>query len=376
MVRSALAVLALLLVPALASAQQPQEARTHTVTQGNTLWGLARTYYGDPYQWHRIFEANRDQIQDPDVLEPGLVLHIPGEATGAVRSVSVAGPSPEGEPVAAAGRARPLEEAVPRAGPGVSVDEMDGGPPQEAPRRRTVMYPEPVVRGAPVPERTPRLAFSEDDFFRAQWLVPLETEPDHVATLAGLAAMDVLRRTVLPFDEVRLTVEGAVPGVGSRLQTFRVGKALEGVGLVVMPTGTLTVTGVDGDGAIAVVDKVYARMEPGDLVRPLPRFPITREMEARPVDSDLRASIIGFPDPHQIEGVGDYVFLGAGSSQDVRPGDVFDIVWDDAAPEEQPGGGSVQVLTVHQGYATGRILRLENPVFETGVVLRLSQRMQ
>ena len=78
MVRSASALWALiLLLPSLAQAQQAQTPQVHTVVRGNTLWGLAQRYYSDPWRWPRIYEANRNRIKDPDVIQPGWVLTIP-----------------------------------------------------------------------------------------------------------------------------------------------------------------------------------------------------------------------------------------------------------------------------------------------------------
>lgn len=51
--------------------------QTHTVESGDTLSGIAERYYGDANQWPRIFEANGDQLSNPDVIEPGQVLRIP-----------------------------------------------------------------------------------------------------------------------------------------------------------------------------------------------------------------------------------------------------------------------------------------------------------
>lgn len=53
-------------------------ARTHTVAKGETLSAIAKTYYGKASDYPRIFEANRDQLSDPDVIKPGQVLKIPG----------------------------------------------------------------------------------------------------------------------------------------------------------------------------------------------------------------------------------------------------------------------------------------------------------
>lgn len=50
---------------------------THTVSKGDTLFGLARRYYNDPAKWRAIHEANRDVIPDPNKLKPGQTLRLP-----------------------------------------------------------------------------------------------------------------------------------------------------------------------------------------------------------------------------------------------------------------------------------------------------------
>jgi nucleoid-associated protein YgaU len=48
-----------------------------TVEPGDTLWALSQEAYGDPEQWPRIFQVNRTQIEDPDLIYPGQDLRIP-----------------------------------------------------------------------------------------------------------------------------------------------------------------------------------------------------------------------------------------------------------------------------------------------------------
>lgn len=50
----------------------------HTVVRGDTLWGIARKYYGNGQRWREIFEANKDKIKDPNLIYPGQVFVIPG----------------------------------------------------------------------------------------------------------------------------------------------------------------------------------------------------------------------------------------------------------------------------------------------------------
>jgi len=49
----------------------------HVVAAGDTLSKIARKYYGDASQYMQIFEANRDQLKDPDKIKVGQKLKIP-----------------------------------------------------------------------------------------------------------------------------------------------------------------------------------------------------------------------------------------------------------------------------------------------------------
>jgi len=49
----------------------------HVVESGDTLSGIAKTYYGDPGMYMQIFQANRDQLDNPDLIKVGQKLEIP-----------------------------------------------------------------------------------------------------------------------------------------------------------------------------------------------------------------------------------------------------------------------------------------------------------
>ena len=52
-------------------------ARTYTVKSGDTLGAIARQHLGDANAYMKIFDANRDQLSDPDKIKPGQTLKIP-----------------------------------------------------------------------------------------------------------------------------------------------------------------------------------------------------------------------------------------------------------------------------------------------------------
>lgn len=53
------------------------EGRVVFIQPGNTLWRLARIAYGGGWRYTDIYEANRDQIRDPDLIYPGQVFVLP-----------------------------------------------------------------------------------------------------------------------------------------------------------------------------------------------------------------------------------------------------------------------------------------------------------
>jgi nucleoid-associated protein YgaU len=54
------------------------QERTYTVVAGDTLSKIAKHEYGDASKWHRIYEANKDTIKNPDLIYPGQTFKIPG----------------------------------------------------------------------------------------------------------------------------------------------------------------------------------------------------------------------------------------------------------------------------------------------------------
>lgn len=49
----------------------------HTVVKGESLSKIAKHYYDDMMKYKKIFEANRDILDNPDLIHPGQILTIP-----------------------------------------------------------------------------------------------------------------------------------------------------------------------------------------------------------------------------------------------------------------------------------------------------------
>ena len=239
MVRSAAMILAALILPVIALAQQAQGS--HTVVDGDTLWDLAQQYYQDPFDWRLIWDANRTDITDPNLIVPGQVLVIPGtEPAAGVTDVVVGSP--------------PTTPTPP--------DGRDG---------RTIFFRDSsFVRGGVVTaEGMEYLAVSRDLVFSAPWLMSFEGDPPHTGVLEGAAGLNHRTLIVRSYQRVRVAMERPAR-VGEQLQVFAVDYEIEDVGRVVHPTGIITVSTVVDGGVIGVITSEYGRIEPGQFVRPVP----------------------------------------------------------------------------------------------------------
>ncbi|HSG48551.1 MAG TPA: LysM peptidoglycan-binding domain-containing protein, partial [Longimicrobiales bacterium] len=150
MVRSATALLAVLILSGFAAVQQ---VATHTVVDGDTLWDLAQQYYGNPFDWRRIWEANRADVANPNLIVPGQVLTIPGREA-AVTDVTVEAP-PSREPIAPPRPSMAEEPTVFH----TDTSYMRAG----------------VVRS----EAVQYFAVPRDLVYSAPWVEPFEVDPAH-----------------------------------------------------------------------------------------------------------------------------------------------------------------------------------------------------
>jgi len=66
--------------PAVVEEEKPEETggeRIYEVVSGDTLGGIAKRFYGNAGKYMKIFEANRDILDDPNLIKVGQKLRIP-----------------------------------------------------------------------------------------------------------------------------------------------------------------------------------------------------------------------------------------------------------------------------------------------------------
>lgn len=404
MVRSAAALTALLVLPGIALAQErPAEETeaTHTVERGESLWNLARDYFDDPFQWRRIFEANREDISDPHWIYPGQHFAIPGlegvQASGAVTDVQVSGAPSGGQEADAAGAdgAEPSRESVPtgRGGfyPGPGERTVFSDPPREdvpTPDERTAFYGslqggvQQEAGEVLAAERVEHFAVSSDVFHSTAWLVRDGSEegarfPGRVVGWAGTQGQEGRRETVVRFDRIEIEWSGdLLPDRGDRLHLARTVRSDEALGDVVRPTALARVVERGEDRVVAVVEGAFHRPQVGDRVTRAPEFPLERGEYARPVTGDDRTvAIEGFAQPRPIQQIGDVVFLDAGRDLGVRVGDVFALEVGDERGLASEVAATLEVVRVFDDRASARVASVTTPVFRPGIEVRRIRRM-
>ncbi|MHB8574115.1 MAG: LysM peptidoglycan-binding domain-containing protein [Dehalococcoidia bacterium] len=49
----------------------------YVVRPGDSLWSISRRMYGDGNVWSSLFSANMNQIFNPNLIYPGMVIKLP-----------------------------------------------------------------------------------------------------------------------------------------------------------------------------------------------------------------------------------------------------------------------------------------------------------
>lgn len=359
MVRSAAALVAVLILPSFALGQEPQG--THTVVRDDTLWDLAIRYYQSPWEWRTIYEANRDVVEDPHWIFPAEVLVIPG-LPGSVPARPVeAPPEPAEEPVA---------EDVPT--DLVPFGLRPARPVSEG--ARTIFYTDDrqqraEARAAEDRDYTP---VSADRVYSAPWLLRRDAEPRSTGVVRGFAEPGERSTTMRQFDQIRIAMPSPAR-VGAHIQLFRVTRTIPMVGRVAQPVGVATVSTIGDGHVVAEISKVYGRIVPGDLARPLPAFTARRGVYAEPVSGGSEAMIMGFAGQQVITDVGHVAFLDLGSDDGITIGDEF-VLYGEAVPTNTHG--ALQVVYTTPTTASARVLSMDDDVWKQGVIVRLARKMR
>lgn len=349
-------------------ARQEAGAR-HEVDRGDTLWDIARRYLSDPLAWPRLFELNRDVVEDPHWIYPGEVLRLPDGTT----VVAGAEPPGAGERARAGEEERAMQEA--REGTG-GVSSFGGSSVfDESPSSGNRLGTLGIETYRPTPLVTP------NDFHRAPYLVDRDRREPSAVTARKIEGNPLelsLPAAIRRHHRVVLALGGLSAEPGTRFQAVRVARGLGTHGRVVRAMALLEVVDVSGDSARAEVLDVFGDYRVGDAVVPLPPFEIGSESARRPAEAELLARVIGYEVEQVLPGPGDMVFLDAGGMDGLRLGDEFLVFRPD---EKRPGSAPyeerlavLRVVRVEPTTATAMVVDVQDVGLEPGLSARLAFR--
>jgi LysM repeat protein len=380
-----------------AAAAQDTSTQSHTVREGDTLWGLARQYRGDPFLWPDIYRMNTSVVEDPHWIYPGEVLHlsgseavasVPAQDTPAPFADSASAPAPQADQPQAVADQPPApmaDEAAESPASGTDASEptpaslasltkVDPDAEQSAPlfgRRSGDTMQETLAAYNNQPYRARR----RSEFYSSGFLTERQKLPfgEVLGPITPPQIRAMARNTnAMPNSVIAIEPpKGASYQVGDSLLLVQIGREIDNYGEVVLPSGIAQVIDTAAGKYLASVIAVYGPIRGGQRVLPLEKFGDAGSAKATPVADGVRARLLGGSGRQDLKAPQMVVFLDKGRNDGVSPGDLFEI-------RRQPGrltDGSIridevmatlQVVHVRERTATARLLNVMSPDIAPG----------
>lgn len=380
---------ALAIAPRAAAAQEelqlPTSDTVHVVSRGETLWGLAGRYLGDPLLWPEIYRLNTMVVEDPHWIFPGEELLL---APGAGMARVVRQPGGVEDP-----EATPGDTAVEwvQQPPGFEDPGFDVPPPPVAPPPppATESAPSIFARSARATGHVMRLGdealryrpIRPGEFYASGFLT--ENQPLPWAQVLGATGRPALRSlpatsSTLIYGEIRIRAPGGATYVaGDSLLIAQLAQDVPGGwGKVVVPTGIALVTHVEGRQVLADVVQQYGRVADGQVAMPLEPFRDPGLVVPVPVENGMQGTILESRDRNVVPGQQDIMFIDLGRNDGVALGDLFVAI----APAALPTAPAeilayLQIVHVRERSASGMLTFINDAGVAPGVTVRLFRKM-
>jgi hypothetical protein len=332
--------------------------KQHTVVKGDCLWDIAGHYYGNPFLWPVIYEANKDSIADPHWIYPGEVFVIPNVPAEQATTF-------------------PLKEGL--------VTEM----------KDTKSRIQEESRTAVSPTLTEATASSQEAI-----LFSVVQAEDYAFTRKGaLCAGFITRKRNLGIGKINKIIE-TIPGLeespttlGDKVQVnkgtsdgihkddyyviFNWGRIVGRYGKIVRIKGILKIIESGEKASIARVAESYERIRPGDEFMKY-TLPETIIGKAQPTTYDIKGKIIAFKNDEDIIKPFATVYIEPGENRSVKIGDVFLIYREQMGKERDLliPLGQIQIVNTQEETASGYITTImEKTEISLGNKIRLVGRI-
>ncbi len=358
-----------------------QTPTVHVVVRGETLWGLAMRYLGDPYLWPQIYRMNTLVVEDPHWIFPGEELRLePLEET-------------EGDPG--------LIEVEPGV---IDEEEVRRG---ELPEEEEVEPPKPIAPRPPPTETAPTVFLPDrdtgrglasrrtsavyryrslrpGDFYSAGFLTEDEALPwadvlgnVGTPTLGNLTASSSARI----YNEIEiLAPESAVYQVGDSLLVAHLSRELRDWGWVVVPSGLAQVTSVAGSNVRAEVITQFGRISDGQVAMPVEHYDDPGDVVPVPIENGMVGQVITGRDITQVPSYRDVIFINLGASDGVALGDIYEVLLpigdaESAVAAETEQVSLLQIVHVQENSASGLMVNIRDLGTGPGAEVRLVRKM-
>lgn len=312
----------------------PPGSNVHIIERGDTLWGLAERFYGDPYLWPQLWE-NNTYITDAHWIYPGDPLLIQGEVTTGEIPITTDLGIEEGFEEPAITTTLTAAEA-PRA-VGVESDIYCWG---------YLGHPD-----EPLPNRI--ISFED---YETKFVLHADTQdsgvvnPDIVYLELGDASWVVPGETYMVLTPMQLVEHPETGGVVGRHYDYR---------------GRVRILCITGSMATAIVVQACEPIRIGDAIKPMPQDPIPLvRMTAMaevcdPPNANVKGFIVNAKDYHEVLGEGTVVEMNLGRDHLIEPGS-FLTVYRESPIRGNPRVilGEIGVLTADGSTSTGQIVRM------------------
>ena len=367
---------------------------THTVQQGETLWGLAKQLMGDPLLWPEIYRLNTTVIEDPHWIFPGEELRLVGTAEP-VTAAAPAAPAPAPSemavtPSAAATPAGQGDIAVAPAAADTEAPAAQAGPGVNPATGPTIFGQQGRARVASgslqLREQHAYRAVREGEYYSSGFLLEPGDTLNAGHLIGNTATSSISRLTTTNSAMLYGTVAVSPPAgdslkPGDVLLSFDTAWVTPSHGVVIQPTGLLKVTkvGQPGDNVMAQVIAVYQTINGGQGVMKAVPYHASSGVRPEAVETGLVGEVIALRTPHEVLNEQDVLFIDKGLDDGVRLGDIFQV---SRTSPTQAGIGPIQqkqaLLLIVYGRAhtaTGVIIQLDRPDIRPGSTVRQIRRM-